>query len=172
MTRADLHRSRRRAIPARAGSAARGIAARCRDLRFRPPAALHTQCYLARWAAHAEDRRTPRSPRLRARRAGTGIRRRSQTRRAFADSAAGGCQWRDRVERRLCLHAAEWNNAGAVGRPRGFSLIGVSSELPAPLAKSASASLPLHIEISGTGDNSELRANLADRLRAALALDS
>ncbi|HTU59172.1 MAG TPA: DUF3971 domain-containing protein, partial [Polyangiales bacterium] len=51
------------------------------------------------------------------------------------------------------------------------ALIGVTSELPAPLAKSASASLPLHIEISGTGDSSELRANFADRLRAAFALD-
>jgi uncharacterized protein YhdP len=51
------------------------------------------------------------------------------------------------------------------------ALIGVVSDLPAPLAKSASATLPLHIEISGTGNTSELRANLADRLRAALALD-
>jgi uncharacterized protein YhdP len=51
------------------------------------------------------------------------------------------------------------------------ALIGVTSELPAPLAKAASAPLPLHIEISGTGDRSELRANLADRLRAAVALD-
>jgi uncharacterized protein YhdP len=51
------------------------------------------------------------------------------------------------------------------------SLIGVVSELPAPLTKSASATLPLHVEISGTGDSSELRANLADRLRAALALN-
>ena len=51
------------------------------------------------------------------------------------------------------------------------ALVGVVSELPAPLAKIASAALPLHIEISGTGNSSELRANLADRLRAALALD-
>jgi len=51
------------------------------------------------------------------------------------------------------------------------ALIGITSELPAPLAKSASVPLPLHIEILGTGNSSELRANLADRLRAALALD-
>lgn len=51
------------------------------------------------------------------------------------------------------------------------ALIGVTSELPAPLAKPASASLPLHIEISGTGDSSELRANLADRVRTVLALN-
>ncbi len=51
------------------------------------------------------------------------------------------------------------------------ALIGASSELPAPLAKEVGSTLPLHIEISGTGNSSELRANLADRLRAALALD-
>ncbi|MEJ0036829.1 MAG: AsmA-like C-terminal region-containing protein [Gammaproteobacteria bacterium] len=51
------------------------------------------------------------------------------------------------------------------------ALVGVSSELPAPLAKSASVPLPLHVEISGTGNSSELRANLADRLRATFALD-
>jgi len=51
------------------------------------------------------------------------------------------------------------------------TLAGIASELPAPLAKSASASLPLHIEIAGTGDKSELRANLADRVRTAFALN-
>lgn len=51
------------------------------------------------------------------------------------------------------------------------TLVGVTSELPSPLAKTAGAALPLHIEISGTGDSSEVRANLADRVRAALALD-
>jgi uncharacterized protein YhdP len=51
------------------------------------------------------------------------------------------------------------------------ALIGVASELPAPLAKSASTPLPLHIEITGTGEASELRASLGERVRAALALD-
>ncbi|MEJ1965813.1 MAG: AsmA-like C-terminal region-containing protein [Gammaproteobacteria bacterium] len=51
------------------------------------------------------------------------------------------------------------------------TLVGVASELPAPLAKAAGTVLPLHIEITGTGDASELRANLADRLRAAFALN-
>jgi uncharacterized protein YhdP len=60
--------------------------------------------------------------------------------------------------------------AHRVGRADS-TLIGVTSELPAPLAKTASASLPLHIDISGTGDSSELHATLADRLRAALTLD-
>jgi uncharacterized protein YhdP len=75
-----------------------------------------------------------------------------------------------------------WNGDFAYSPPNGSaparwvgradsSLVGVSSELPVPFAKAASASLPLHIEISGTGNSSELRANLADRLRAALALD-
>jgi uncharacterized protein YhdP len=50
------------------------------------------------------------------------------------------------------------------------NLIGVVSELPAPLAKTSATSLPLHVEIAGVGDESELRATLADRLRAALAL--
>ena len=51
------------------------------------------------------------------------------------------------------------------------TLIGVASELSAPLAKTANVALPLHLEISGTGAKSEFRANLADRLRAAFALD-
>jgi len=51
------------------------------------------------------------------------------------------------------------------------SLVGIASELPAPLAKSAGASLPLHIEIAGTGDRSELRANLSDRVRTAFVLN-
>jgi uncharacterized protein YhdP len=51
------------------------------------------------------------------------------------------------------------------------SLVGIESELPAPLAKAASAALPLHIEIVGSGDKSELRANLAERLRAIFALN-
>jgi len=50
------------------------------------------------------------------------------------------------------------------------TLIGVASGLLPPLAKTANSLLPLHIEIIGTGDRSELRANLSDRLRAAFAL--
>jgi len=50
------------------------------------------------------------------------------------------------------------------------NLIGVSSVLPAPLAKNAAASLPLHIEMTGSGDTSELRASLAERVRTAFAL--
>jgi uncharacterized protein YhdP len=50
------------------------------------------------------------------------------------------------------------------------SLVGVASELPAPLAKASATPLPLHVEITGIGDESELRATLSDRLRAALAL--
>lgn len=50
------------------------------------------------------------------------------------------------------------------------NLVGVVSELSAPLAKTSAAPLPLHVEIAGVGDESELRATLSDRLRAALAL--
>ncbi len=49
--------------------------------------------------------------------------------------------------------------------------MGVSSELPAPLAKGAGIAVPLHMEIAGAGNQSELRASLADRLRAAFALN-
>ena len=51
------------------------------------------------------------------------------------------------------------------------TLIGVSSELAPPFAKAANSLLPLHIEIVGTGDRSELRASLSDRMRAAFALN-
>jgi uncharacterized protein YhdP len=62
---------------------------------------------------------------------------------------------------------------GAPARWQGradSNLVGVMSELPAPLAKTSTASLPLHVELAGVGEESELRATLADRLRAALAL--
>ncbi|MEP7243623.1 MAG: DUF3971 domain-containing protein, partial [Gammaproteobacteria bacterium] len=50
------------------------------------------------------------------------------------------------------------------------SLIGIASDLPAPLAKLAQANVPLHVEISGSGDKSDIRANLADRVRTGFAL--
>ncbi|HVY83062.1 MAG TPA: AsmA-like C-terminal region-containing protein [Steroidobacteraceae bacterium] len=50
------------------------------------------------------------------------------------------------------------------------NLIGVASDLPAPFGKLVQATLPLHIEISGTTDTTELRASLAERVRAAFAL--
>ncbi|HEU4627800.1 MAG TPA: AsmA-like C-terminal region-containing protein [Steroidobacteraceae bacterium] len=50
------------------------------------------------------------------------------------------------------------------------NLIGVASDLPAPFGKLVEATLPLHIEISGTTDTTELRASLAERVRAAFAL--
>ncbi len=90
---------------------------------------------------------------------------------ALADTTAGGCERRDRVSGDFAYSPPNGSApARWVGRADS-ALIGVTSDLPAPLAKSASASLPLHIEISGTGNSSEPRANLADRLRAALALD-
>ncbi len=50
------------------------------------------------------------------------------------------------------------------------SLAGVASELPAPFAKLADAALPLHVEILGSGEESEVNASLADRVRTAFAL--
>ena len=52
------------------------------------------------------------------------------------------------------------------------TLVGVASALPAPLAKNSGSSVPLHIEISGTGDQAELRATLADRMRTLFALQA
>ncbi len=51
------------------------------------------------------------------------------------------------------------------------ALIGVQQQVAGTACQVGEYTLPLHIEISGTGNSSELRANLADRLRAALALD-
>jgi uncharacterized protein YhdP len=50
------------------------------------------------------------------------------------------------------------------------SLIGIASDLPAPFGKLADATVPLHVEIAGTVDASEVRANLAERVRSAFAL--
>lgn len=50
------------------------------------------------------------------------------------------------------------------------NLVGVASDLPAPFAKLANATVPLHVEVSGTGEVADVRANLAERLRSAFAL--
>jgi uncharacterized protein YhdP len=50
------------------------------------------------------------------------------------------------------------------------NLVGVTSALPAPLAKLTEATLPLHVEVTGSGETSEVRANLADRIRSSFAL--
>jgi uncharacterized protein YhdP len=50
------------------------------------------------------------------------------------------------------------------------NLVGVASDLPAPLAKLTAASVPLHVELTGSGETSEVRANLADRIRSHFAL--
>jgi uncharacterized protein YhdP len=50
------------------------------------------------------------------------------------------------------------------------SLVGVTSDLPAPFGKLVEATLPLHIEVSGTADATEVRANLGERVRSAFAL--
>ena len=50
------------------------------------------------------------------------------------------------------------------------SLVGVASELPSPLSKAANATLPLHVELSGSGEMAEVQANLGDRVRSTFAL--
>jgi uncharacterized protein YhdP len=50
------------------------------------------------------------------------------------------------------------------------NLLGVASSLPEPLAKSAGAAVPLHLELSGTDETAALRVALGDRLRSQLAL--
>ena len=50
------------------------------------------------------------------------------------------------------------------------SLVGVASRLPEPLAKTANAPLPLHVELSGEGDAGELHASIAERLQVIGAL--
>jgi uncharacterized protein YhdP len=50
------------------------------------------------------------------------------------------------------------------------NLVGIASELPAPFAKLAGASMPLHFEIAGSGDKSDVHANLAERVKTAFSL--
>jgi uncharacterized protein YhdP len=56
---------------------------------------------------------------------------------------------------------------------RGYAdsnLVGVESNLPAPLGKLASAILPLHLQLSGEGDTAEVHATLAEGVRSAFSL--
>lgn len=50
------------------------------------------------------------------------------------------------------------------------TLAGIASALPTPLGKTADASVPLDIELSGEGDLASVRARLGDRVRMLLAL--
>jgi uncharacterized protein YhdP len=50
------------------------------------------------------------------------------------------------------------------------TLVGIASSLPDPLAKSAAATLPLHVELQGAGVAGQLRIDLGERLHALLAL--
>ena len=50
------------------------------------------------------------------------------------------------------------------------NLLGVVSSLPEPLAKRSGAVLPVHLEVTGSGDSAHMRANLGDRLRSVFAL--
>jgi uncharacterized protein YhdP len=50
------------------------------------------------------------------------------------------------------------------------SLVGIASDLPSPLGKAANATLPLHVELSGSADLAEVHAKLGDRVRSTFAL--
>jgi uncharacterized protein YhdP len=50
------------------------------------------------------------------------------------------------------------------------NLLGVVSSLPEPFAKRSAAVVPVHLEVTGTNDSAQLRANLGDRMRSLLAL--
>ena len=50
------------------------------------------------------------------------------------------------------------------------ALVGIASDLPAPFAKLAEASVPIRVEIAGSDATTEVRASLADRARTVFAL--
>jgi uncharacterized protein YhdP len=50
------------------------------------------------------------------------------------------------------------------------SLVGLVSSLPEPLAKRSGMAVPVHLEVTGTDDAAQLRANLGDRVRGLFAL--
>jgi len=50
------------------------------------------------------------------------------------------------------------------------NLLGVVSSLPEPFAKRSVAVVPLHLEINGSNDTAQMRANLGDRMRSMFAL--
>ena len=49
-------------------------------------------------------------------------------------------------------------------------LIGVTSRLPEPFAKTAGTPLALHVDVQGGGESGQLRVSLGDRMQAAAAL--
>lgn len=61
-------------------------------------------------------------------------------------------------------HAAGWQLQAEA------NLVGIGSRLPEPLAKTVVTPFPLHVEASGSGNEAQVRVNLADRLRSQLAL--
>jgi uncharacterized protein YhdP len=79
---------------------------------------------------------------------------------------AGGADW----SARLALFPQS-RGAGTRWQLHADSpLIGVTSRLPEPFAKSSLTPLPLHIEVQGAAETGQLRVSLGDRLRAAAAL--
>jgi uncharacterized protein YhdP len=50
------------------------------------------------------------------------------------------------------------------------NLTGVVSSLPEPFTKRSAAAVPVHLEVVGTNDSAQLRADLGDRMRGLFAL--
>jgi uncharacterized protein YhdP len=50
------------------------------------------------------------------------------------------------------------------------NLTGVVSSLPEPFKKRSAASVPMHLEVMGTNDSAQMRADLGDRMRGLFAL--
>ena len=50
------------------------------------------------------------------------------------------------------------------------SLVGITSHLPEPLAKTGAAAVPLHVEVQGTAAAAELHLRLGDRLHSLLSM--
>jgi uncharacterized protein YhdP len=69
------------------------------------------------------------------------------------------------------MYVPESESEPAQWRVRADSgLLGIVSELPEPLAKTALVPAPLRVDLSGTDNSAELRVTLGDRLRSLLSL--
>jgi len=84
-----------------------------------------------------------------------------------ADSPlAGSAEWSADLKLQPAVdgHGVSWRARVESG------LVGVSSRLPEPLGKSAGSAFAAHLQLSGSGDDGELRLALGERLRALAAL--
>ncbi len=80
---------------------------------------------------------------------------------------SGGTEWSAQLTAPVTAdaQAPEWQVRADA------NLVGVLSHLPDPLAKSANAALPLHLEARGRGTAAQLHLSLGERLRGSAALE-